>query len=207
MRFLRNVATLLGGALLIFYVVALVLLFIFQRDLLFVGNSAPIEPPVRTSIYHAREIVEADGTRLTIWQAAPTRRGVGTFAMFYGNASSLLEFALVGEKLHADGFGIVLASYRGYSGNSGNPSEVGLMEDARAALAIIPKGDSPIILWRHSLGSGVAGCMASEGHGSALILESAYTAIVDVAARQYTAFPVRWLMKDRFDALSLVWDV
>ena len=204
MKFLRNVAILLGGTLLPLYVVALVLLFVFQRSLLFVGNADPIEPPVRTSIYHARDIVEADGTKLTIWQAAPARPGIGTFAMFYGNASSLLEFALVGEKLRADGFGIVLASYRGYSGNSGSPSEAGLMADARAVLAVIPKSDGPFILWGHSLGSGVAARMASEGRGSALILESAYTAIVDVAARQYPAFPVRWLMKDRFDTLSLV---
>jgi fermentation-respiration switch protein FrsA (DUF1100 family) len=45
--------------------------------------------------------------------------------------------------------------------------------------------------------------MASEGLGAALILQSPYTAIADVAARRFPIFPVHWLMRNRFDTLSL----
>jgi uncharacterized protein len=158
----------------------------------------------QSSTYRVHRLAEADGTRLTIWETPPTRPRAGRFVTFYGNGASVLEFAPVGEEIHRKGFGVVLASYRGYSGNTGRPSEAGLMADARAVLATIPKADRPIILWGHSLGSGVAARMAGEGRGTALILESPYTAVVDVAAAEYPIFPVRWLMKDRFDTFALV---
>ncbi len=46
--------------------------------------------------------------------------------------------------------------------------------------------------------------MASEGRANALILQSPYTAVVDVAARRFPIYPVRWVMADRFDTASLV---
>jgi pimeloyl-ACP methyl ester carboxylesterase len=121
--------------------------------------------------------------------------------MFYGNGSNLTDFARTGEHLHAQGYGVVLGSYRGYSGNPGSPSEQGLMADARAILAGVPK---PVVLWGHSLGSGVAARMASEGRAVALILESPYTSIPEVAARRFPIYPVQLFMRDRFDTLSLV---
>jgi fermentation-respiration switch protein FrsA (DUF1100 family) len=203
-RFLRNVAILLGGALATLYLGALVYLYVSQRDLLFQRDTAPLDAPEQGSIYHASQILEPDGTRLTIWQAPAARRGLGTFVLFYGNAASVLEFADTGEEIHREGFAVVLASYRGYSGNSGSPSEAGLMSDARAVLAALPKDSGPIVLWGHSLGSGVAARMASEGRASALVLESPFTAAVEVAANAYPFFPVRLLMRDRFDTLALV---
>ena len=204
MRFLRNVVVLLSGALVVVYVAALIVLCVYQRDLLFPRGEMVADLQSRTSIYRMHQIREADGTRLTIWRAPVARRGIGTFVLFYGNASSVVEFAEAGEMLHDDGFGVVLASYRGYSGNTGSPTESGLMADARAILATLRKSDGPVILWGHSLGSGVAARMTAEGRASALVLESPFTAAVDVAAAAYPIFPVRWLMKDRFDTLSLV---
>src|SRR5207244_4333098 len=97
-----------------------------------------------------------------------------------------------------------LASYRGYSRNPGDPSETGLMADARAVLASLPKNHGPVIVWGQSLGTGVAARMASEGRANALILQSPYTSIANVAALRFPVYPVRLLIKDPFDTLSLV---
>ena len=204
MKFVRNALILLSGGLIALYVGAATYLYVVQRDLLFPRSTTVIDAPGQSSIYRTRNIVEPDGTKLTIWECPALRQGIGTFVLFYGNAASVLEFEDAGEEIHRHGFGVVLASYRGYSGNTGHPSEQGLMADARAILATLPKNGGPVILWGHSLGSGVAARMASEGRASALILESPFTAAVDVAAGAYPMFPVRWLMKDRFDTLSLV---
>jgi hypothetical protein len=111
----------------------------------------------------------------------------------------------LGALLHRQhGWGVVLASYRGYSGNPGSPSETGFMEDARAVLAAVTPQVGPIILWGHSLGSGVAARMASEKRGAGLVLESPYTSVVAMAAAQYPYIPVRLLSRDPFDTLSLV---
>jgi uncharacterized protein len=106
---------------------------------------------------------------------------------------------------HQRGWGVVLASYRGYSGNPGEPTENGLMEDARATLATAAARAGPIIVWGHSLGSGVAARMASEGRAAGLVLEAPYTSITDLAVRQSPPYvPVRLLLLDRFDTRSLV---
>jgi len=186
LRFLRNVLILLAGAFVVLYFAVFVLLLVYQRQLLFAGNTTVIAPPSASSIYRAVTIKEDDGARLTVWKAPPARQGLPTFVIFYGNASSLTDFAETGEHLHAHGYGVVLAAYRGYSGNPGSPSEDGLMADARAILSGVPK---PVVLWGHSLGSGVAARMASESRAEALILESPYTSIPDVGARRFPIYP------------------
>jgi len=198
--FMRNVGILLVGAMAFIYVVALTGLVLWQRDILFVGHRyAAVDMPTG-SIYRTRTIRETDGAALTVWDA-PAAPAKPTIVFFYGNGGTLLQFVEIGKTLNAQGYGIVLASYRGYGGNPGYPSEQGLMDDARAVLKALPKGK--VILWGQSLGTGVAARMAAEGRGTALILQSPYTAVVDVAARDFPFFPVRLFMWDRFDTLSL----
>ncbi len=196
---LRNVAKGLAVGLVSLYIVVFVVLFIFQRDFLFIrGRTAePIEPP-----YRARVITERDGTRLTIWEAAPCTKGAPEIVFFYGNGGTLSDFASIGARLQRDGFGIVLASYRGYDGNRGAPTEAGVMDDARAVLAALPKDHGAVVLWGQSLGSGVAARMASDGRADAMILQSPYTSVIDVAAWRFPLYPVRLAMWDRFDTLS-----
>lgn len=196
---LRNIAILLAGALLIIYVAVFALLLFYQRSLLFFGGrqEAPRDP-----YYQAVTIRESDGITLKLWEAAGKPRA-SIVVFFYGNAGTLSDFQDVGEALHDEGYGIVLASYRGYDGNPGLPTEDGLMNDARSILNSLPTGHGPIILWGQSLGSGVAARMASEGRANALILQSPYTAVVDVAALRFPLYPVRWVMKDRFDTFAL----
>lgn len=185
------------------YLITLAALYHWQRDILFARPAEWQEEP-RPAEFVERIVKEADGTRLRIWQSGPPAEGKATIVFFYGNAGTLSDFADVGAALRTQGFGVVLASYRGYSNNPGFPSEEGLFEDARAILGTIPHISAPVILWGQSLGSGVAARMAAEGRASGLILQSPYTSIVDLAAVAYPMFPVRMLDTDPFDTLSLV---
>ncbi|MEI9985115.1 MAG: alpha/beta hydrolase [Aliidongia sp.] len=108
------------------------------------------------------------------------------------------------RRFHARGWGVVLTTYRGYSGNAGSPSEQGVMDDARAILAALGDPGGPLILWGHSLGSGVVARMAAEGHGAGIVLEAPYTSVADLAAQRYPIFPVRLLLRDPFDTASLL---
>jgi fermentation-respiration switch protein FrsA (DUF1100 family) len=201
LRFLRVGAIALAATAIVLYAAALVLLYTGQRDMLFVrGRQARAPDPQ----YQVRTLAERDGTRLTVWQAPPARRDAPVIVFFYGNAGTLSDFARIGETFLGQGYGVVLASYRGYSGNSGSPSEAGLMTDARAVLAALATGHGPVILWGQSLGTGVAARMAAEGRGALLILQSPYTSVADVAARRFPVFPVHWLMTDPFDTASLL---
>jgi pimeloyl-ACP methyl ester carboxylesterase len=200
LKFLRSVLILLGCGLLAIYFVVFGLLVYYQRSFLFFGGRHELAMNPR---YHAATIAESGGVTLTVWEAIAPRPRAPVIVFFYGNAGTMSDFAGTGERLYDEGYGIVLASYRGYSGNPGLPTEIGLMNDARSILKSLPRDHGAIILWGQSLGSGVAARMASEGRAEALILQSPYTAVVDVAARRFPIYPVRWVMEDRFDTFSL----
>ncbi len=51
-----------------------------------------------------------------------------------------------------------------------------------------------------SLGSGVAIRLASERPVSRLVLVTPYNSVEELAVRQYPYFPVRWLLKDKFES-------
>jgi len=53
-------------------------------------------------------------------------------------------------------------------------------------------------VWGESLGTGVAVALAAEQKVARVILESPFTAAVDIAAAAYPFVPVRWLMHDQF---------
>jgi len=201
MRALRWALAGTAALALALYAGILLLLFTHQRDILFIRGRYADE---REALYQARTITEADGTRVGVWEVPAARAGGPVIAFFYGNAGTLSDFAGIGAAFHREGYGVLLASYRGYPGNTGTPSEDGIMADARAILSALPRGHGKVILWGQSLGTGVAARMAAEGYGAALILQSPYTAVVDVAARHFSIFPVRLLMKDRFDTAALV---
>jgi pimeloyl-ACP methyl ester carboxylesterase len=174
----------------------------------------------RRAIYHPRTTVLGDApagsgyTTLNVtvpgigvirdWWISPAAPGMPTIIFFHGNGGDGTSFLEQGQALHARGFGAVLAAYPGYSGNPGAPSEDSLMADARATIAAVAPKAGAIIMWGHSLGSGVAARMASEGRAAGLVLEAPYTSLPDVAARIYPYIPVHLLMLDRFDTRALV---
>lgn len=199
-KFLRNVLILLSCGLLAIYVIVFGILVYYQRSFLFFGGR---HEAVMNPLYHAVTVKESDGVTLTVWEALASKPHSPFIVFFYGNAGTLSDFTAVGKRLHDEGYSIMLASYRGYSGNPGLPTEDGLMNDARSVLKSLPRDHGPIILWGQSLGSGVAARMASEGRANALILQSPYTAVVDVAAWRFPLYPVRWVMKDKFDTFAL----
>jgi uncharacterized protein len=111
--------------------------------------------------------------------------------------------------LVADGTGLLALSYRGYEGSTGSPSEIGLHLDADAAYAFaaarVPA--DRIVVWGHSLGTGVAVGLAAERPIEALILEAPYTSVVDVASMRFPYLPIRLLLKDQFRSDSRIGQV
>ncbi len=179
-------------------------LYAEQRHLVFLPSGIPLTDPPAGSGFASLDVVEPSLGTLTDWWIPPASSALPTIVFFHGNGSDRRDFLAQGESFHRSGWGVVLASYRGYSGNPGSPTEAGLMDDARATLATVAPRVGPIIVWGHSLGSGVAVRMASEGRAGAVVLEAPYTSLTDVAAAQYPYVPVRWLLLDRFDSQSLI---
>jgi hypothetical protein len=140
--------------------------------------------------------------------AAPRRPHRPTVVWFHGNGELIDGLVGVAERFAAADIGFVAMEYRGYgrSAGEGKPSEPGLYSDALTLLdALETETRGPgegIVLVGYSLGSGVAGEMASRGRGRALVLISPFTSMTDMASRLAPILPTRWLVAERFDTLS-----
>ncbi|MFP3559120.1 alpha/beta hydrolase [Paraburkholderia sp. SIMBA_049] len=145
-----------------------------------------------------------DGLTLSSRYRAPSREAAPTVILFHGNGDDIGMRAHIAHALVAAGYGVFQAEYRGYGGNPGTPHEAGLYLDARAAYAFVAGRARSIVLHGYSLGSGVATQLALETRVDALVLESPFTSIVDVAAQRFPLFPVRPLARDRYDNLSKI---
>ena len=106
-------------------------LVVFQRDLLFPADAAPIDGSVAAIPgLEQVQIETSDGERLNAW-VVPPAPGRAVLVFFHGNAGNLALAFRVSRfrQLVADGTGLVAVSYRGYGGSTGSPSEAGLHRD------------------------------------------------------------------------------
>ncbi len=150
----------------------------------------------------------ADGTRLHGWyvpHADP--RAVVLFS--HGNAGNLSGRAEMVRILHERvGVAVLIFDYRGYGRSEGKPDEPGVMADGRAARAWLARRENivetDIVLMGRSLGAGVAVDLAAADGARALVLESAFSSVPDVAAYYYPWLPVHLMMRTRLDSAGKI---
>jgi len=105
---------------------------------------------------------------------------------------------------------VLAAEFRGFDDLDWTPTEASIIEDAQTArdhlcqrFELDPSG---IVLFGRSLGGGVAAALAAEGGARAVVLERSFDRLVDVAAGHYPLFPIRFLMRNRFDSVARLTD-
>jgi fermentation-respiration switch protein FrsA (DUF1100 family) len=103
---------------------------------------------------------------------------------------------------HDLGLNVFIFDYRGYGQSKGSPSEQGLYRDADAAYHyLIARGipSERIIGYGESLGGAVIIDLASRQPMKALIVESAFTSVMEMAAVHYPFIP-QCILSSRFDS-------
>lgn len=194
--------------LLIIYGLVLAYLYLMQRHLIYMPDKA-IAAPAEYGLAGFKDVrtLTADGLHVQLWHC-PAANGFPTVLYLHGNASHLGNRAGILSALAERGFGVLGLSYRGYGKSEGSPTEIGLYEDARAAVRFLTEIQhlplSQIVLYGESLGSGVAVQMATEFAVGGLVLQSPYTSVAGRAAEIYFYIPVRLLIKDRFDSIDKI---
>jgi fermentation-respiration switch protein FrsA (DUF1100 family) len=182
------------------YCAFVVLLYLAQRSFLYHPQPVRITPAA-AGLPSAEEVVlqTSDGERVIVWHVPP-RSEKPVVIYFHGNGEVVASRTERHRTLTESGNGLVALSYRGYMGSSGTPTEEGLLHDAEAAYRFATERhpSNPIVLWGHSLGSGVAVALAARHRVAKLILEAPFTSAAEVAARLFPFVPVQWLMHDQF---------
>lgn len=191
------------------YGLILVALFVWQRALLYPASG------LRTTAAQAGlpgfsdvTIATEDGERIVGWWKPP-EPGRSVLLYFHGNGGSLSDRRLRARMLTEDGRGLLIVSYRGYSGSTGTPTETGLSHDARAAYDWLAQHVPPerIVLYGESLGTGVAVRLATERPVAGVVLDAPYSSTADIAKIAYWFVPVALLMRDQFRSSDIVKDV
>jgi len=191
---------------LILYGALVAVVFAFQRSLQYFPSSARFSPAeVGLAQFSDLTLQTSDGESVVAWWRPP-QPGRAVLVYFHGNGGSLWNRQDRARRLTADGRGLLLASYRGYSGSTGTPSEGGLRRDAEAAYRFVASRYEPsrIVLYGESLGTGVAVPLAAEHPVGGVILDAPFTSAADVARRHYWYVPVDWLMRDQFRSMDRI---
>ncbi len=191
------------------YTVLGIVLFVRQDALGFQPD--PEVTPIADALPegHEIEIMTEDGLALRSWFVAAHGDEPGPAVLvLHGNASNRSHAAPFARHLARAGYAVLVPDYRGYGGNAGQPSEHGLLADARAALNWLrTNGEidpARIAYFGESLGTAVAVALAVEQPPAALVLRSPFTSIPDVAWDRYPIYPYRLLVRNRFDTLSRI---
>lgn len=185
------------------YLTAMAIFFVTQRSLLYYPSRSytALADAHANTAFKEISVRTQDGIDLKAWYA-PAINKPFTIVFFHGNADGLRTAAQIADTYIAAGYGFLLTEYRGYSGLPGSPTETGLYNDGRAFLKELQaRGveSSHIILYGHSLGTGVAVQMASEFHVGGLMLLAPYLSIPKLAQIDFPFFPSSLLALDRFD--------
>jgi len=192
------------------YVLLLTSVFFFQEHLLYhpsvdnyIKDQAANEP---TEIEKVK-ITTVDDIELTAWFYNKNIKKFKTILFFHGNAGPLENRTYKLNHLKNLNINFLIIAWRGFSGNKGKPNELGLYRDAESAIKWLQlKGviEKNIILYGESLGTAVAVEVAQNKSYAGIILESPFTSMVNLGKKYYPFFPVRFLIKDKFESYKKI---
>jgi pimeloyl-ACP methyl ester carboxylesterase len=143
----------------------------------------------------------ADGTRLHAWEIRGAKDA--PLVLYFGGNAEEVSWMLDEIPHQATGASWLLIDYRGYGASAGAPSEQSLKTDALAWYDRFAPANSRVFTLGRSLGSGVAVQLAAERPLDGVVLVAPFDSLVEVAKRHYPFLPVQWLLKHRFDSMSL----
>lgn len=97
-----------------------------------------------------------------------------------------------------------LVQYRGYLSSTGKPSQKALYSDALHVYDHIKNKYKEIVVIGRSLGSGIAGYLASKRDVKKLILVTPYDSVENVAKDMFKILPISLMLKDKYNLASKV---
>jgi len=180
-------------------------IYFLQERLIFYPQPLTAERRAQVAQFpDVKEIVlkSEDGTRLHAWHVKG--KAGGPLVLYFGGNAEEVSWMIEGARTRTPAAGWLLASYRGYGGSDGSPSEATIFADALQWYDYAVKEIKPAnaIVFGRSLGSGAAVHVAAERPVAGVILATPYDSLTEVARYHYPWLPVGLLLKHRFDSIG-----
>ena len=176
--------------LILIYVGITVVVYFFQRKLLYHPFSAQITGKGLIHNFQTINFKTSDNFVLKGWFHLKNSNKK-TILFLHGNAGNLDNRIDKLNSLGSIDINFLIIAWRGYSGNPGNPSETGLYKDALGGIKWLnEKGISndQIILYGESLGTAITTEVAQNENFAGIILEAPFTSMVDMGQKIYPIF-------------------
>ncbi len=175
-----------------------------EKSLLFFPAKELVGTPAKIGLTFDEVSLEtADRVKLHAWWV-PCEQARATLLLSHGNAGNISHRLDKLKIFHDLGLNVLLYDYRGYGKSQGTPSEAGLYADAQAAYDFLLKEKKipprRIIAYGESLGGSMAAHLASKNAVGAMILDSSFSSLKDMAQTHYPL--LAGLVQSKFDTLT-----
>ena len=190
------------------YLGIVLLVYIFQSKLLYFPDKNIIANPGYYGLkYEEVNFKTSDNLNLHGWYV-PADSARYTLIFCHGNAGNISHRLESIKQFHELGLNVLIFDYRGYGKSEGSISEQGTYLDASAAwhYLVNKKNKKPdnIIVFGRSLGAAIACQLATQKNAAALIMESAFKSVPELAAQIYPFLPVRWMSRFEYNNMENV---
>ena len=196
------------------YVIAVVGIRLYEPRLLYQPGARAVDPPDASLALRERSVSfnAADSTSLSAWiiPAAGSAPDAPWVLISHGNYGNIgyggrPQFYAWFRDL---GVNLFAYDYRGFGASEGSPSEPGVYSDGAAAYRYLTDSlrvpPSHIVLFGHSLGTGVTIELARHVPAAGLIVEDAYTSVVNRGQEVFPLLPIRLIARSRFASIDKV---
>ncbi|HUO83835.1 MAG TPA: alpha/beta fold hydrolase [Thermoanaerobaculia bacterium] len=185
---------------------------LFRRSRLFCPSDQPLiswnpadyglDPDRVDEVY----LQTADGETLHGWYCR-AEEPIASALYCHGNTGNLTFNAHCFPHLVRRGISVFTFDYRGYGRSSGRPSVRGVIRDAVTAARWHaehrPEG-TPALAYGFSLGGAIAAQLVRIHDFDAMILQSTFTSLPEIARAAFPRFPVHIISGNDFDTLGVV---
>jgi fermentation-respiration switch protein FrsA (DUF1100 family) len=187
------------AAIVTLYVGIMVVMYFLQPGLVyFPSRNVDFSPENMGLEYEDIILKTGDGIEIHGW-FIPANDSRATLLFCHGNGGNISHRLESIMQFHKLGLSVFIFDYHGYGRSGGRPGEQETYLDTEEAwrYLIETRGIDPesVIIFGRSLGGAVATWLATQHKPKALIIESSFLSIPDIAAHHYPFLPVKLLSR------------
>ncbi len=208
MSILKQMLSSLAFILISVWLILVMLIYIFQARFVYFPDPKLLLSPADAGMDFEQILLNtSDKVSIHGWYI-PRPDSLYTLIFLHGNAGNISHRLDSLRIFHQLGLSVVIIDYRGYGLSSGSPTEAGTYRDAEAVWDYLISEQQlsaqNIIIFGRSLGGGIATWLARKHPPAALILESTFTSIPDMASLMYPYLPIRWMGRIHYPNLERI---